>query len=239
MLVPFEKEIVVLPSLCDGSGRLGYPDAFGLFMDVAAEHAEALGIGLNAMAKRSLFWLTVKTQIRYFERPRMMERCTLRTWPEAPGRIRGDRSYQLLRGDSPLLVGKTEWAVTNLASGRLAAMQDVYPASMEFDTESAAAGPYARISDDFGGTEVFGVYTVRATDIDVGGHMNNAAYLRALFSLFPSEEIVGMAPKRIDAVFRAPCYEGDRLVFQLRDATGGREIRCARDDMTVLLVRIE
>ena len=64
-----EKEIVILPSLCDGSGRLGIPDAFALFMDIASEHAEALGCGIGALGKKGLFWLTVRTRVRFFRRP--------------------------------------------------------------------------------------------------------------------------------------------------------------------------
>ena len=99
----YQQQTVITPSLADASGRLGCADAFGLFMDLAASHAERLGIGLAAMAARGLFWLTVKTQIRFLRRPGLMTAVTARTWPEAPGKMRGDRSYELTRDGETLV----------------------------------------------------------------------------------------------------------------------------------------
>ena len=38
----YTQEFAVLPSVCDSSARLGVPDTFALFMDLAAIHAEQL-----------------------------------------------------------------------------------------------------------------------------------------------------------------------------------------------------
>ena len=38
----YTQECAVLPSVCDSSARLGIPDTFALFMDLAAIHAEQL-----------------------------------------------------------------------------------------------------------------------------------------------------------------------------------------------------
>ena len=51
----FGKEITILPSLCDSAALLGIPDTFGLFMDVASEHAAALGCGIRELGEKGLF----------------------------------------------------------------------------------------------------------------------------------------------------------------------------------------
>ena len=51
----FEQEILIPPSACDYSGRLGYAGAFAVLMDLATEHAERLGIGLAAMTAKKRF----------------------------------------------------------------------------------------------------------------------------------------------------------------------------------------
>jgi hypothetical protein len=50
--------------------------------------------------------------------------------------------------------------------------------------------------------------------------MNNAAYVRAVIGSFSYAELRSMDIRRVDAVFRASCYEGDRLIFQKRAANG-------------------
>jgi acyl-ACP thioesterase len=235
----FERPQLIEPSLADASGRLGVHDAFALFMDLASEHAAMLGSGVNDMARRGLFWLTVKTHITFFERPRLMERVSARTWPEAPGKVRCNRSYQLRRGDQVLLAGKTEWAVIGMETKQLTPLEGIYPDELGFDEPSAYPGPFARILDGGEGWEGFAAYRVRSTDIDLGGHMNNAAYVRALLGAFSTEALHAMPIGKMDVVFRSPCYEGDQLEFQKRAAETGLDLRILKDGATALLARIE
>ncbi len=235
----FERPYLILPSVCGADGRLSLHSVFALFMDFASQHAQLLGNGPAAMAGRNLFWLTVKTQIRFFELPRMMETVTARTWPEAPGKVRCDRSYQLLRGGQILAAGKTEWAVLNTKTGQLAPLADVYPAGLSFTEPSACPGPYARIVDVADGWTQRGDYTVRSTDIDLGGHMNNAAYVRALLGSFSNAELGTLAIRQMDVIFRTPCYEGETLSIEQRPAAGGMELRLTKPEGTALLVQIK
>ena len=236
----FQQEIVISPSLCDVSGRLSIPDAFAICMDIAAAHADALGCGLHDLARRDLFWVTVKTHLQFFDRPRMMERVMLRTWPEAPGKLRGNRSYQLLRGDTVLLAGKTEWAIMHLQKMQPDLLISVYPDALRFETPSASPAPFARIADDFDGCAPLAHYTVRSTDIDVGGHMNNTAYIRAILSCFSNREIYEMRIGAMDVIFRSPCFEGDTLTLQKKDLENETDLRLSKDSgVTALLARIE
>ena len=233
------KEMMILPGCCDSSARLGVADTFGLFMDLAAEHAVAIGNGPVDMKARGLFWLTVKTRIRFFRRPGITEVVTASTWPERIGKKRGDRSYTLSRGGELLVAGKSEWAILELEGGGLHDVMDVYAPDTEFPQESAVPGLYTRIRDNFTG-EPFAQYTVHSTDIDLGGHMNNAAYPRALASLFTVAEQRALTVREAELHFRAPCYEGDTLSFQKRrDENGVLEVRAALPSgKTALLIRL-
>lgn len=235
----YEQELTITPSLSDSDGKLGYYSAFGVCMDIAAIHAQNLGIGVYELAKRNLFWLTVKTQLRFFDRPRMMERVTARTWPDQPGKLRGNRSYQILRNGTVLISGKTEWAVINQKTNQLSRMDDVYPAQMEFTTPSASPEPFARILDDFGNEPPYAQYTVCSADIDIGGHMNNTAYVRTMLGSMSNDALRGMNIRQIDIVFRAPCFEGDVLELQRRKRETCMEIRMSKHGDTVFLARVE
>ena len=99
----YEQELFITPSLADARGRLSWPGAFTVCQDLAGIHAEKLGVGLAAMAERQLFWLTVRTKIRILDFPRLGETVTARTWPEKPGALRCNRSFELVR-DGEVLV---------------------------------------------------------------------------------------------------------------------------------------
>ena len=236
----YEKRFMIPVSMTDATARLGYHDSFTLFMDLAGEQAEALGIGAAYMAKRGVFWLTVKTKIRFYERPRLNGLVTLATWPQEPEKLHFDRSYQITADGRTLIAGKTQWALMDIAAGRLRPVGEVYPAELTLDRAPALDAPYAHIAEDFAGAEDCGSYIVRPTDVDLGGHMNNTAYVRALLDLFPTRTLKEAPIREIDALFRAPCFEGDTLRIQRRRAEGAQEFRMSTEgEKTVFLARVK
>ncbi len=170
--------LTITPSLCDFDGKLSIPDCFSVFQDIAADHAERLGVGADAMFNRGLFWLTVKTKIHFLRRPAMPETVTVSTRPLAPEKVRSIREYRLTAGDELLAEGKTEWTVIETASGKIHPMADVFDPALELGREAGYTAPFCRIGPRFAPEERLGTYTVRSVDIDFGGHMNNVAYVR-------------------------------------------------------------
>ena len=119
---------------------------------------------------------------------------------------------------------------------------DVLPEGLEYERGSALDSGYARVPGSFERIEPFAAYRVRCTDIDVGGHMNNGAYPAALFGAFSNAQIAAMDIKRIDLIFRSPCFEGDVLTLQKKEAADGSglDLRMGREDGgTALLGHIE
>ncbi|MBQ1878012.1 MAG: hypothetical protein II161_04265, partial [Erysipelotrichaceae bacterium] len=68
-MLAFNKPLEITLSMTDSSGKLGHAEAFALFMDIAGQHAEMLGIGARALLPRNLFWLTVRTRVIFEKRP--------------------------------------------------------------------------------------------------------------------------------------------------------------------------
>ena len=97
------QQLTIVPGLCDSTARLGVPDAFRLFMDIAGEHAETIGVGAAAMQARRLFWLTVRTMIRFHRRPVLAEHAALATFPGIPGKARCMRYYTLTQGEALIM----------------------------------------------------------------------------------------------------------------------------------------
>ena len=233
----YSRALTILPSQCDSSARLGVPDTFALFMDAATEHACALGCGLDVLAPRGLFWLTVRTRVRFFRRPAMLERVTVSTWPETPDRLRANRDYTLEADGELLAVGKTEWTVLDQTTGRLHPLGDVFPAGVDFPDEAVWDEPFTRLRDE--ALPELARRPVRSVDIDLGAHMNNVAYLRSLAGAFSCADWQGMEIRELEIAFRSPCHEGDTLSWQMREDGGALLLRAEKDDgTTAVLARI-
>ena len=235
------KEFIILPSRCDGFGKLGIPQIFAAFGDIATLHADDIGVGLSALMPKRLFWVTVKTVIRINRLPAMSESHRITTWPETPERVRTYRDYRISTNDGESLIeGRSEWSIIDLDTGRPQSVADVFPADFVFSDEKTAVPAFTRVRDDMGDIEPFAEYTVRSTDTDVGGHFNNANYVRALAGVFSSAEWDGMNIREMEIIYKAQSYEGDRLFFRRRTEENGDLRICVSnaENKTVLQVII-
>ncbi len=219
-------EIKIQPSEIDYAEKLGYPDIFDLFQNIATEQSRLFHYDASVMTPKGLFWVTSKSKVRIFRRPLVNESVSLSTWPEKPDRIRGRRNYTVKKGGELLIEGTTEWAIIDRNTNRLYMLEKLYDPDFEFCQESVLPEPFYRFSGDFSG-EPFAEYTVRSIDIDFEGHMNNVAYVSALIGLFKRSELEQMNPKEIDLYYKVSCYEGDKLFWFKRQTDDGTEF-CAK-----------
>ncbi len=232
------KSLKILPSQCDFSGSMKIDSLFDICQDMATEHAEVLGIGFTELSPRHMFWITAKTRMHIYRRPKMLEELDLFTWPEKAERIRCNRDYQIRVGEEMVAEGKTQWAVLETDTGKLHMVTDVYPKDLITREETVFEEPFARISEKFEGDPI-ATYTVRSTDIDMGGHMNNVAYIRAVLSCFSTQELAEMDITDMEIHYKVSCFEGNVISIYRRDTDTGMELKgTLPDGKTSFLVKI-
>lgn len=214
----FEKNIVVTPDYCDAAARLSPLAAFTIFQGIAAQHAEEIGVGGAAMARRGEFWLTVHTRVDFLRPAELMQELTAETWPEpCEGKsVRCYRSYRLRRGEDLIALGRTQWAILGPENRLVSFTQSGFPADFPFSDRTGITEPPTRFRDDFTGADRVRGCTVRSTDIDFGRHTNNVAYIRLLLDCFPAAVLAEGRIASIEVHYAAPCLEGEELGVYLR-----------------------
>ena len=216
----FEKQLVLTPELCGSAAAMSPLAAFTIFQGVASEHAEQIGVGGAAMAKRGAFWLTVHSRVDFCGPAYLMDTLTAETWPEqcAPRDVRCFRSYRLTRGEKTVALGRTQWAILGPEQKLLRFEQSGFPEDFPFPQTAAIDEPPARLQDESAQDGPVYTHLVRATDIDLGRHMNNVVYIRLLLDCFSSKELASGAVRSIEAHYASPCLEGETLgVFCRRE----------------------
>lgn len=226
------KKMEVPMSLCDNTSHLSTPGIFSLFMDIASEHGDKIELGMDKLAEKGAKWIITKTKVRIFERPRLLQEVDAITWPEKPGRVRCNRYYMIADGEKHLVEGKTEWVMLEKETDKLFRIADAYPHQLIHCEDTLLEEPYAKITDDFAGAKEIAKYVVNSTDIDMNQHMNNAAYVKVLFSAFSSVQTADMDIKEIEVAFKAQCYEGEELTICIKDTDCGYEAGIIKADGT-------
>ena len=216
----------IQPSDTDYAELLGYPDIYALFQNISVTQSKLFKYDASVLTPKGLFWVTVRSRVRIYRRPAVHEEVDFSTWPEEPDRIRGRRNYTVTKEGELLIEGTTEWAVLDRNTNRLYMINKLYDPDFEFCREKVLPESFYRFTGEFP-AEPFAEYRVRSIDIDFEGHMNNVAYVRALFGLFSRAELEKMAPKEIELYYKVSCYEGDRLLWYKRPGEEGLEL-CAK-----------
>lgn len=231
-----EKTMRFPVSGCDHRAKASIPYLVSLFMDLATEHSEEMGIGKDVMDETGLFWIAVRTKLKIHRLPCRMEEVTVATWPETPGRIRCNRYYTLSVDGELLVEAKNEWAIIDLKSGRPQKLSSLYPEGLEHLPDVVCEEPFARFTDDFADAEEFAAYQVRSIDIDFGQHMNNVAYIRALFGGLTCKELETMNITGLEVAYKAQSYEGDVLILRRRETEDGSDFAMLRENGDVAAI---
>ena len=235
----YELDRDILLSLCDGSGHLSVTGALDIFMDTATLHEDAFGLGVYKMMDMGLYWIIGKNRVRFLKRPAMMDRVRVRTWFTEPSRLYGNREYVLEdKEGNPLVIGETEWLVATEGCKKIMPIKEyitpeiVSPKGRLFDDRMR------KVAKDFSDGFDAGIYTVSPTDVDFVGHMNNAAYSRAVMSFIPSSELAGRGIREVEIFYSLQCKEGDALSIKRRNTETGTEFGAfLPDGSTVMTAR--
>ena len=229
----FTQPLTVPLSRCDDTGRLSLVGALAEFMDMATLHAEMIGVGGAAMAQKHLFWLTVRTRIRFYQRPAMLQTVDLTTWPGAIDGMRCARYYTMTRGDRMLAEAKTQWAVFDTEVKRPVPVAPVFPPDVILPDDTVCGGSaFAHLREV--PEETVCTYTVRSVDLDIGGHMNNVAYIPMLLGTLSAQELHPI--RELETVYRRPCLEGETLSIRRQRSENGWAFAAVKADGEVAVL---
>lgn len=216
------RELKILPSMCDGDSKLSIPAILDIFQDSATLHASHFEIGPEGMKRRNYFWVLTKTRIIINRLPEMMDDVYANTWIQAPERASCERDFSIAAGDETLLYGRSMWAVISRDTGKLVHMDELYPV-LDFNEAAPDDIPFRRLGKKFDDAEEIGRHKICSTEIDLGGHMNNVNYVRALLNCFTSEELREMNIRGLEINYISQSFEGEEIVFMKREAEDGAE----------------
>lgn len=171
----FEKEYELRAADFDRYDRIHPSSVLSLFQDVAGIHANALGIGFDALMARKTIWVLTKVRYRMVGTPRRYETVRVRTWPLPPARVNFRREYVMETPDGRVLVqGTSEWVVVHSEKRRVLPATDLYPGD-DYCTDTFFEGRLAKVpvfTPDSAGRSL----TTGFTQLDINGHVNNTRY---------------------------------------------------------------
>ena len=176
----FQETFRIRYSEGDRHGRLKLRTFFDYAQEVAGSHATALGCGLEALLARKQAWVLSRIRVRFHKYPSIGDEVTLKTWPSGFDHLFARREFELYDADGALLIEATSfWLFLDTENLRIlnAAREigDLMPDNSALPVHFSELGklPVPTEGDQL-------EFSVRETQIDLNGHLNNAEYAGAI-----------------------------------------------------------
>ena len=192
-----QMEFVTTVADLDFRDRLKPSSILQFFQDIAIEHANILGFGLETLLPQNCFWVLTKVSAEILSSPKMYERIKIVTYPRTPAPVEATRDYYIYDSNDNLIVrGTSKWCILDIASKMIRRTMPFFShlEGANFYPNDAIAGGCTRLKAPERGGDDMGELEVRITDMDRNRHMNNARYADVILNF---EDIAWLDDKSV------------------------------------------
>lgn len=165
-------------------GRLKPSALLYYAQEVAGQHCNALALDYDTLAKKRLFWAVIRHRIQITRLPMSGETITVETWPMPTTRVAYPRSTVAYDAQGRELFRSISlWVLMDLDSRAM-----ILPGKSGIMVQGTLRGTELAVPNSLLPKLLANSRkrTVRFTDLDRNGHMNNAKYLDWIDDLLPS-----------------------------------------------------
>lgn len=222
----------------DAGGTLSLPVLFGFFQESAYRNAEELEFGYTHLGERRQLWALSRMLVRAYRYPRWGETIRLETWPKGTNRMFALRDFLVKDADDRTLFAATSaWLVLDAETRRIQRLEGLFegkrlPLDRHALTEEAGKVGAPERDDETAR------FTVRFSDIDVNGHVNNARYIAWVLDSYPMERFESSLPSLLEVNFLAETRFGEQIRI-LSGKAPGSDGASATDSELHRVMRLE
>lgn len=207
-------------------------------IEIATEHANALGIGYATLSVHGIAWVLSKISIEMERYPQINEDYCLTTWIESYNRRFCDRCFAVTGGDGATIgYIRTMWTAIDIKRRSVADLsafeQDAFPISdrecpIDKTPRLPAVGELASVQE----------YTFKYCDIDFNRHVNSVRYLALVLNHWTMDHFDNNTISRIDIAYHHECYFGETVELRVSTHEHTSDCEITRDGTRAVVLRI-
>jgi acyl-ACP thioesterase len=155
------------------------------FQEIAMVHSTKIGAGPEVLLEKGVIWFLHRLEIEFFRYPMLGEDIVITTWSRGFEGVKGFREYRIHDSQGEIARGSSVWLFYDVKRKRIsrvpAQISTRYVVEKEkyFDTEINDWETCGKIQ-----LEQEMDISLRYSDFDVNGHVNNTIYLGFLETLY-------------------------------------------------------
>lgn len=159
------------------------------------------------------------------------EEVTVKTWACPSRGFTTTRSFEVYKGEDLVAEANSLWALVSFSDKKLLRMTEIDFSNYEPEEPLVIDQPAkVRIPNELK-LNLVGEYTIRYTDIDINGHMNNTNYPGMFFNCLPNPETKLVKSVAISYINEAKV--GDNVKIYMAKSDGKYFMRSVHEDSRV------
>jgi acyl-ACP thioesterase len=195
----------------DPNGRLQAPILCRYLQEAATIHAAQLGVSVGALVADGVAWVLTRLRLTMDRWPGAEDEIVIRTWPEASNRLITERRFEIRDvADEVLGSALTLWLVMDLEKRRPIRLPSTV---VEALSRHDLAGRPTRLPEieTAGSLDHEASFTVRRSDLDLAGHVNNTSYVEWALEAVPDALWACHELARLDISYLTECRRGSSV----------------------------
>jgi medium-chain acyl-[acyl-carrier-protein] hydrolase len=206
---------------CGVDGRIKIFSLMQYLQEIAALHAEQLGLGFDKLSEMSGYWVLSNIRLEINRLPGRDDEITLRTWPSGFSRTIATREFVGKdRNGSELFCAGSEWMVINKQTNRL---KNLFKLDLNLPKTGVKALPdKLKRLEPMNEHNQVGRVLVPRSSIDLNGHVNNTEYVRWGIDALSRPSKLNENIRSMQATYLSEVFEGDELELLVGSRTDGQ-----------------
>lgn len=195
----------------DFNNKIKISSVFNLLQDVAAVHADNLGLGFKDLYKHDFAWVLSWVKLNIEEYPAFGDSVSIKTWPRCKFKLYSMRDYSMHTGDGKILLNATSaWLPINTKTKRITDTKNL-PQEIFYQPDLIAVDEFPDKIIAGAAQEILLHKKFRYTDIDVNQHVNNTRYIEMILDCYPTEHYKVNQIKSFEISFSSESFFDDEI----------------------------
>lgn len=181
------------------------------FQDMATDHAAIMGISRDYLARNyNACWLVARTWYKLSRPLKVGKTVTIKTWHRGVSPLIVYRDFDLFVEDELVGEGVSGWVVADIDDRKMLrpeSVAEIVSSPVPETVKEKTLRPIRRPKD---AAHVY-ARTVRYSDLDLNGHMNNTRYADLVLDAFTPEEMEGRFIAEMQLNYSQECKWGETM----------------------------
>ena len=187
-----------------------------IFQEAVTEHTAILGVDAPSILKKiNAKWVIARVRFEFDGKLSVGDGYTVSTWPLKAGPLRFGRTFVLQKQSKAIAKAFTEWCLIDADTNEVLRSAVLTMPVDEYLTDKGVDGKFSGAKADCPSP----VYTrtVRPSDLDINGHVNNVTYIKFALDCMSAEELKNTDIKSFEMYYLCQCFEGQTLELLRQD----------------------